>query len=134
VAAVSDVEELPELLFVRPLPGFGDLRRFVLVELPAGEGALFELRSLEEPAVRFVVAVPTAFFPDYAFELDDDDCAAIGLVDEADALVLVLLTVGQDAAATTANLLAPVVLNARTRQAVQVILSGTDWPVRAAVA
>ena len=134
MTAVPDVEELPELHFVRPLPGFGDLRRFVLVDLPAGEGALFELRSLEEPAVRFVVAVPTAFFPDYAFELDEGECAGIGLADQGDALVLVLLTVGREAAATTANLLAPLVLNARTRQAVQVILSGTDWPVRAAVA
>jgi len=127
-------EELPELSFVRPLPGFGDLRRFVLVELPAGDGALFELRSLEEPAVRFLAAAPTAFFPDYAFDLGEDDCAELGLTDEADALVLVLLTMGQDAAATTANLLAPVVVNARTRQAAQVILSGSDWPVRAAVA
>ena len=134
MTAVSEVEELPELSFVRPLPGFGDLRRFVLVELPAGEGALFELRSLEEPAVRFLAAVPTAFFPDYAFDLGEDDCAELGLTDEADALALVLLTMGQDAAATTANLLAPVVVNARTRQAAQVILSGSDWPVRAAVA
>jgi flagellar assembly factor FliW len=134
VTAVSEVEELPELSFVRPLPGFGDLRRFVLVELPAGEGALFELRSLEEPAVRFVAAVPTAFFPDYAFELDEGECDRLGLTDESDALVLVLLTMGGEAAATTANLLAPVVVNARTRQAAQVILSGSDWPVRAAVA
>ena len=133
VTAVSEVEELPELSFVRPLPGFGDLRRFVLVELPAGEGTLFELRSLEQPAVRFVAAVPTAFFPDYAFDLDEGDCDQLGLTDETDALVLVLLTMGADAAATTANLLAPVVVNARTRQAAQVILSGSDWPVRAAV-
>jgi flagellar assembly factor FliW len=134
VTAVSEVEELPELSFVRPLPGFGDLRRFVLVELPVGDGALFELRSLEEPAVRFVAAVPTAFFPDYAFDLDEGDCDQLGLADETDALVLVLLTMGGEAAATTANLLAPVVVNARTRQAAQVILSGSDWPVRAAVA
>jgi flagellar assembly factor FliW len=134
VTAVSEVEQLPELSFVRPLPGFGDLRRFVLVELPAGDGALFELRSLEEPAVRFVAAVPTAFFPDYAFDLDEGDCDQLGLTEESDALVLVLLTMGGDAAATTANLLAPVVVNARTRQAAQVILSGSDWPVRAAVA
>ena len=131
---MTAVSELPELSFVRPLPGFGDLRRFVLVELPAGEGALFELRSLEEPAVRFVAAVPTAFFPDYAFDLDEGDCDQLGLTDETDALVLVLLTMGGDAAATTANLLAPVVVNARTRRAAQVILSGSDWPVRAAVA
>jgi flagellar assembly factor FliW len=134
VTAVSEVLQLPELSFVRPLPGFGDLRRFVLVELPGAEGTLFELRSLEDPAVRFVAAVPTAFFPDYAFDLGEDDCAELGLSAEADALVLVLLTMGRDAAATTANLLAPVVVNARTRQAAQVILSGSDWPVRAAVA
>jgi flagellar assembly factor FliW len=137
VTAVSEVEELPELSFVRPLPGFGDLRRFVLVELPAAGGAeavLFELRSLEEPAVRFVAAVPTAFFPDYAFDLEESACEELGLDQAADALVLVVLTIGHDAEATTANLLAPVVVNARTRQAAQVILSGSDWPVRAAVA
>lgn len=131
------VEDLPELSFVRPLPGFGDLRRFVLVEISSdddGDPVLFELRSLEEPAVRFLCAVPTAFFPDYAFELDEAECADLDVRDEADALVLVLLTIGRDAVATTANLLAPVVVNARTRAAAQVILTGTDWPVRAAVA
>jgi flagellar assembly factor FliW len=134
---VTGVEEVPELAFVRPLPGFGELRRFVLVEMSGEDGeepVLFELRSLEEPAVRFLAAVPTAFFPEYAFELDEAECADLGLSDESDALVLVLLTLGREPASTTANLLAPVVVNARTRAAAQVILSGTDWPVRAAVA
>ena len=134
-ATVTAVEELPELTFVRPLPGFGDLRRFVLVDLDpeaAGEEpVLFELRSLEDPAVRFLVAAPAAFFPEYGFELEESDCAALDLGDEADALVLVLLTVGAASAPTTANLLAPVVVNARTRAAAQIILAGTDWPVQA---
>jgi flagellar assembly factor FliW len=56
------------------------------------------------------------------------------LLDAAEALVLVLLTIGHEAAPTTANLLAPVVVNARTRAAAQVILTGSDWPVRADVA
>jgi flagellar assembly factor FliW len=136
-ATVTHVEEVPELAFVRPLPGFGELRRFVLVEVSGEVGeepVIFELRSLEEPAVRFLAAVPTAFFPEYTFELDEAECADLGLRDESDALVLVLLTVGREPASTTANLLAPVVVNARTRAAAQVILSGTDWPVRAAVA
>jgi flagellar assembly factor FliW len=136
-ATVTGVEEVPELSFVRPLPGFAELRRYVLVEISGEAGqepVLFELRSLEEPGVRFLAAVPTAFFPDYAFELDEGECAELDLRDESDALVLVLLTVGRDPATTTANLLAPVVVNARTRSAAQVILSGTDWPVRAAVA
>jgi flagellar assembly factor FliW len=133
----SVTTEVPEIDLVRPLPGFPDLARFVLVRLDeadeSAESPLYELRSVELPDVRFLVAVPTAFFADYTFELDEMSCSELGLKDAAEALVLVLLTIGDDAASTTANLLAPVVINARTRSAAQVILSGTDWPVRAAV-
>ncbi len=140
----AGVADVPELRFVRPLPGFGELTRFVLVSLDEapdggvdGEAGdvmpplLYELRSLEAPQVRFLVAAPVAFFPDYTVELDEAACGELDLRDAGDALVLVVLTSGQDAASTTANLLAPVVINARTRSAAQVILSGTDWPVRA---
>jgi flagellar assembly factor FliW len=131
--------DVPEIDLVHPLPGFPELTRFVLVRLgeedPAvpAESLLYELRSVEQPEVRFLVAVPTAFFPRYTFELDESACAELGLTTADDALVLVLLTIGDNTASTTANLLAPVVINARTRSAAQVILSGTDWPVRAAV-
>jgi flagellar assembly factor FliW len=133
-------QDVPEIDLVRPLAGFPELTRFVLVRLDedgesdaSGESALYELRSVQAPDVRFLVAVPTAFFPDYGFELDESTCSELRLADATEALVLVLLTIGDDAASTTANLLAPVVINARTRSAAQVILSGTDWPVRAAV-
>ena len=144
---------MPELSFVHPMPGFAGLRRFVLVRLeapepaaevdetadpdgdagtaPAADSPLYELRSLARPDVRFLVAVPGAYFSDYDIELDDRECADLGLTDPADALVLVMVTVGRDAANTTANLLAPVVINARTRVAAQVILTGSDWAVRA---
>jgi flagellar assembly factor FliW len=97
------------------------------------EPLLFELRSLQASDVRFLVAAPGAFFPDYTFELDDEAVADLQLGTHEEALVLVLLTIGADAASTTANLLAPVVVNARNRSAAQIILSGSDWPVRAAV-
>ena len=133
--------ELPEIRFVRPVPGFPGLTRFVLVRLgdDAADTAedtavLYELRSLERPEVCFMVAVPAAFFPDYDVELDAHACEDLGLSDAGDALVLVVLTIGSDPSATTANLLAPVVVNARTRAAAQVILSGSEWSVRAAVA
>ena len=127
--------DVPALELLRPMPGFPGLTRYVLVRLgPDGpDTVLYELRSLERPEVRFLVAVPTAFFPGYAFDLDEASGTALELAAPEEALVLVLLTIGDDAASTTANLLAPVVINARTRTAMQVILSGTDWPVRAAV-
>lgn len=135
---VPVAQEIPALEFVRPLTGFADVNRYLLVRLGEDteaddDAVLYELRGVEDPQVRFLVAVPTAFFPDYTFELDESSCTELGIADADEALVLVLLTIGDDAALTTANLLAPVVINARTRSAAQVILSGTDWPVRAAV-
>jgi flagellar assembly factor FliW len=136
--------ELPDLVFVRPMPGFPQLARFVLVRLGdcttsgddagPGDALLYELRSLERPEIRFLVVVPTPFFPDYVIELDETACAELDLHDAGDALVLVVLTVDPDGGGTTANLLAPVVVNVRTRHAAQVILSGSDWPARAVVA
>ncbi|MEJ2578825.1 MAG: flagellar assembly protein FliW [Kineosporiaceae bacterium] len=137
-------EDVPVLTFVRSLPGFPELDRFLLVRVGEDEDAgdadpevptvLYELRSVQQPEIRFLTAVPTVFFPDYTVELDDPACADLGLDDADDALVLVILTVGADPEPTTANLVAPVVVNARTRVAAQVILSASDWPVRATVA
>ena len=118
------------ITFTQPIPGFPGLKRFVLVRLEE-DSAISELRSLERGDVRFVVATPGVFFSDYAIEIDDQQCADLGLTDAEDVLVLVVLTVGRDAASTTANLLAPVVINVRTRAAAQLILTGSDWPVRA---
>jgi flagellar assembly factor FliW len=120
-----------EITFTQAIPGFAGLKRFVLVRLDDADAAVSELRSLERPEVRFVVVTPGIFFSDYAIELDDQQCSDLGLTSADDVLVLVMLTVGHDGPSTTANLLAPVVINVRTRAAAQIILTGSDWPVRA---
>ena len=120
---------VPELRFGGGIAGFPDSERYALVEV-ADAAPLCLLTSLDEEAVQFVVAPPAVFFPDYAPDLDDDSAARLGLVDAADALLLVVLTVGEDLATTTANLLAPVVVNLRTLCGAQVVLAD-DWPLRA---
>jgi len=143
-AVVAEEPELPVLRFVHPMPGFPDHAEFLLVALEENAGedgaggdgddaaaVFYELRSLTEPGLRFLVAVPGAFFSEYDVEVDDETCEALELSDAGDALVLVVITLGSD---PTANLLAPVVINSRTRRAAQVILSGTEWPVRAPLA
>ena len=124
---------LPELHFAAGLPGFPDARRFALVRW-GDEGNPFSLlRSLDEPDLAFVVVPPGLFFPDYAPELDDDSAERLDLDDPDDALVLVVVTLGERPADATANLTAPVVINQRNREAAQVVLRGGDHPLRARV-
>ena len=117
---MPNVSELPMIELVRPMPGFPDRRTFALVELD--EGVLFALRSLEDPDLRFLVVQPGPFFPDYAPEVDDETVLALDLTSADDALVLLVLTAGDSLASTTANLVAPVVVNRTNLRAAQVIL------------
>lgn len=120
---------LPELHFAGGLAGFPDSERYALVEVPEAP-PLYRLTSLDEPGVEFVVVPPAALFPDYAPTIDDESAARLGLTDAADALLLVVLTLGEDVASSTANLLAPIVVNQVERRAGQVVTTD-DWPLRA---
>jgi flagellar assembly factor FliW len=120
---------LPELTMAGGMAGFPDAERYVLVEVPQAS-PLFLLRSVDHEGLEFVVAPPGVFFPDYAPEIDDASADRLDLTDPDDALLLVVLTVGGDLASSTANLLAPIVINQRTRSAAQVVLQA-EFPLRA---
>ncbi len=124
---------LPELGFVVPLPGLGASRRYVLETLDA-DGVLFSMDAVDEPGARLLLAQPWVFFPDYSPEVDDDWAAALGLESEADALVFVVVTVGETLEESTANLMAPIVVNRVTGAAAQIVLSGSDLPLRVPLA
>jgi flagellar assembly factor FliW len=129
MTAVLHETPLQELLIAGGLAGFPDSSRYALVEVPEAS-PLFLLRSLDQDGLEFVVVPPALFFSDYAPEIDDASAERLGLTDAADALLLVVLTIGRDASSATANLLAPIVIHERTRVAAQVVLDG-DWPLRA---
>jgi flagellar assembly factor FliW len=131
---VSTTErDLPTIDFVAPMPGFPDHRRFYLVSLNDSE-LLYALTSADDPELRFLVVPPPPFFPDYAPEIDDEALAALD-VDQAERLLLLLVvTAGETPQETTANLLAPIVVDQVSRRAVQTVLTGSGLPVRAGLA
>ena len=119
---------LPTIDMAVPMPGFPRHRQFVLVRLN-DEGLLYAFTSIEDPELRFLVAPPEPFFPDYAPEIEDEVFAALNTKDPDRLLLLVVITAGVNE--TTANLLAPIVVDRDSRRAMQVILNGSTMPVRA---
>jgi flagellar assembly factor FliW len=75
------------------------------------------------------VAPPEPFFPTYAPEIENDVLAALNTQDPNRLLLLVVISAGVNE--TTANLLAPIVVDQDSKRAMQVILNGTNLPVRA---
>ena len=113
---------------VTPLPGLPGHLDYSLDGLD-DDGILYAMRSLADPAVRLFVVRPEAFFEGYTPALDADTRAAIALPDGDDPLLLVVVHPGAEGQPTTANLLAPVMVNPATGAAAQVVLDG--WPLRA---
>jgi flagellar assembly factor FliW len=119
---------LPTIHMAVPMPGFPAHRDFVLVRLNE-DGLLYAFTSIQDPDLRFLVAPPEPFFPDYAPEIEDEVFAALNTKDPDRLLLMAVITAGTDE--TTANLMAPIVVDRDTMRAVQVVLSGSGYPVRA---
>jgi len=113
---------------VTPLPGLSGHPEFTLDGLDDA-GMLYALRSLADPGVRLFVVRPEAFFEGYTPTVDTDTRDALALADGADPLLLVVVNPGSGDTPSTANLLAPLMVNPATGAASQVVLDG--WPLRA---
>lgn len=122
--------EFPIIDLVAPMPGFPNLHQFVLVRVTE-EGVLYALTAVDNPSLRFLVVPPAPFFPDYAPEIDDQSLRALRAADPARLHILLVVTAGDTPGSSTANLMAPVILNEANRTAIQVVLTGSGYPVRA---
>ncbi|WP_232677518.1 flagellar assembly protein FliW [Nocardioides sp. R-C-SC26] len=127
-ASDTATSDIPVIELVHPLPGFPEARSFALVQLD-DDGVLCALRSVEDADLRFLVVPPQAFFPDYAPVIDDATVTDLAITSAEEVLVLVILTAGDSLADTSANLLAPVVVNTVTRRAAQVILDDSSLSI-----
>jgi flagellar assembly factor FliW len=118
-----DVAEENVIEFPDGLLGFPECTRFALIS--AEESGVYAwLQSTDQAELSFLVVVPAPFFPDYEPEISEADCAALELVEPADAQILCLVTI--QTTLVTANLLGPVVLNVANRRARQVVLTDTE--------
>lgn len=125
---------IPAVAFSSGLPGFPGARSFALVRWGASEGPYSVLVDLDDPAVRFLVVPPAAFFPYYTVDLDDVVVAALELQDADECLLLVIVTLGERAEDATANLLGPLVINVRNREGMQAVLADTGYGTRVPLA
>ena len=120
------------------LPGFPGPRSMALLgagDMPGGvpgvgHHSLYWLQDAEDPDVAFLTIVPWSAYPDYDIDID------VAGSDPDDLCVLAIVTVRREDGAVklTANLLAPVVIDSRTKRGHQAILHDQDWPIHAPLA
>jgi flagellar assembly factor FliW len=128
-ATTARPDDAVVLTFLDPPPGLAPLDRFALAPLDEA-GLLFTLRAVEAPGTRLFLIDPEPFFPEYHPTISEEILRCLDVAD-APVTVLAVLRPGAEGEPHTVNLLAPVVINATTGVAVQTVLDGDDWPLRA---
>jgi flagellar assembly factor FliW len=127
------VEYQDDAVFEFPtgLPGFEQERRFLAIEHAASKPIVF-LQSLNRPELCFITLPVSAAQSDYALAIAPEDLKALGLADSrqpaigSEVICLAIVSVDEDRL-PTANLLAPVVINMRTRRGLQAIQEGSSY-------
>lgn len=126
------IAEVPgTLTFVEPPPGLPGLGTATLAPLD-DTGYVFTLRGNGDAGPRLFLVSPGAYFPSYAPEVTDEVREALGSARGGATVPLAVVHPGEKGA-TTVNLLAPILVDPATGHAIQVVLDGDEWPLRAPI-
>jgi flagellar assembly factor FliW len=107
--------------------GFTEHGRWILLQADQ-RSCFFWLQSLDDADLAFILVQPQTFFPKYQVRVQAEELRPIGLDKPEDGEVFAICNrVGN---AITANLQGPLVFNARSRQARQVVLCDRQYHTR----
>lgn len=126
---VIEVAEDEIVHFCHGIPGFETCRKYVLMQ-GDGRSPFRFLQSLDDPHLTFVVTDPLWFRPDYRVGVRQADLDKIGVTAGDQVAVYVVVTVPSKPQEMTANLLAPILINTRTREAIQHVQSDGGYQTR----
>ena len=120
-----EIQEDSVLNFPFGIPGFPNLKRFVVIDY---KDPIKWLHSVEDPDVAFIVTVPFVLFPEYSFTIKDDVEEFLGIKESSDVVIFAILSVSDNN--LMANLKAPVVVNISNKKAVQILLEDDRYSFR----
>jgi len=109
--------------------GFGHLKRFILL-IQDEHTPLCWLQAVDDPAVAFVVVNPRVVKPDYNPVVPEADLEFLDIRNKDDAALLSIVTVRMQPFGVTANIKAPILINAVNKMAKQVVLDDPEYPIQ----
>lgn len=114
--------------FEKSIPGFNDVKRFILKEI---EGSSFKLlQSIDDVTVGFVVISPFQVEENYEINLSEEVIKTLEIKEATDVLLYSLVTLNSKVEKITVNLKAPVVINVNSKKAEQFIIDKAKYKIK----
>jgi flagellar assembly factor FliW len=124
-----EVDEARVITMKGCILGFDHLQTFIILRHDL-DTPLCWMQSLEDDAVAFVVIDPCIIKSDYRPAVQKTDWAFLEISREEEISFLSIVTIRHNPFSVTANLRAPLVINAEKRLGSQIILEDPSYPIR----
>ncbi len=116
--------------FLDPILGYEHIEKYVLIDY--NQDSPFKwLQAIDEASISFPVTIPALFGIDYTFVVPEKQVKALGLESIDDILTLNVVNIPSGhPELSTINLLGPIVINVKNKNASQMIIQDDKYSVR----
>lgn len=118
---------------INGLIGFESYTEYLPIPFHEENDSLISLQSLEDETLSFILMNPFGLLSDYAPALSESELEELGGESAENLSYYVICVMRDSVAESTVNMRAPLVVNARNRQARQIILDQTEYTFRHAL-
>ena len=126
--------EIPEkeiVHFPEGIYGFEKETEFTLLPFNVNvESPMEWMQSIKSAYLAFVITDPYLYLPDYKLKLSEEDKKIVQLSGEDPFLTRAIVTIPENYAEMTANLIAPLIINKERAIAKQFVLTTMDYDTR----
>jgi flagellar assembly factor FliW len=127
-----DLDESKVITFEDGIIGFEDCKRYTILynNEEGGNSTISWLQSLDTPELALPVISPLSVLADYNPIVEDEVLQPLGNLTEENIIILLTLSVPSDITKMSANLKAPLVINADTKKGCQIIAENPDYVIK----
>ncbi|MDR7869614.1 MAG: flagellar assembly protein FliW [Tissierellaceae bacterium] len=128
-----EIAEDQIIKFPQGVLGFEQHQEFIILDIFDNDNFKI-LQDLKHPNIAFFIINPWNFYKDYIVDIPDEELGKIGIFPsrhkDKDIMVFNIVTLGKTFKESTANLLAPIVINMVNREGRQFIQNNTEYSTR----
>ncbi|MDR2599761.1 MAG: flagellar assembly protein FliW [Oscillospiraceae bacterium] len=129
---IVNVDEDKIIIFSDGVPGLEQYKSYALLQFEESYPLVW-LQSTEDTGICLPVLDTFSVLPDYVFDIDESDVKHLELNNPDELHVVSVVVIPDDIKGMTVNLAAPIIINTTTGNAKQIVLTGSEYNVRAPV-
>ncbi len=118
------------ITFIEGIFGFEEHKEFLPLPIDEEKGDILSLVSVEDDDLSFVIFNPFVINKDYNPILTKEDYKKLQTNEDEDLSFFVICSLADTLSESTVNFKCPLVVNVKTRKAVQVILQNEEYTFR----